>query len=386
MFVPREESFSSHLRSPAVTSRVGVWLGICFGVALLTGVASHFAQAHTWWFPYPTAPSWGYRVTEGLHVISGTAAVPLLLVKLWTVFPKLFARVPRESVRLLVVHGLERASIGVLVAAAVFQLATGLANSAQWYPWSFSFRATHYAVGWVAVGALVVHIAVKLPIIRHALTSDVEDTRDDRPSTAPHSSGLTRRGLLRTTWVATGVAVLGTAGATVPFLRKVSVFGVRDGRGPQHLPVNKSARAAGVTSTALDGAFALSITHGRRTRKLSRHDLKAMPQRTASLPIACVEGWSAGATWTGVRVRDLLDLVDAPPGSDVQVGSLQKHGPYTSTLLQGNFTDDSDTLLALMLNGEELSIDHGFPCRVIAPNRPGVLQTKWVHTLEVMSG
>ncbi len=51
-----------------------------------------------------------------------------------------------------------------------------------------------------------------------------------------------------------------------------------------------------------------------------------MTQRTESLPIACVEGWSAGAEWTGVRVRDLLDLVDAPTGRDVDVYSLQPSG------------------------------------------------------------
>ena len=64
----------------------------------------------------------------------------------------------------------------VLVAAAIFQLATGLANSAQWYPWAFSFRATHYAVAWIAVGALLVHVAVKLPVIPRALTTDLDET------------------------------------------------------------------------------------------------------------------------------------------------------------------------------------------------------------------
>jgi DMSO/TMAO reductase YedYZ molybdopterin-dependent catalytic subunit len=44
---------------------------------------------------------------------------------------------------------------------------------------------------------------------------------------------------------------------------------------------------------------------------------------------------------------------------------------------------DPLTLLALRLNGEELSPDHGYPARLIAPNRPGVLQTKWVGRLEV---
>ncbi|MFI1769566.1 molybdopterin-dependent oxidoreductase, partial [Streptomyces sp. NPDC020800] len=36
-------------------------------------------------------------------------------------------------------------------------------------------------------------------------------------------------------------------------------------------------------------------------------------------------------------------------------------------------------------NGEELSPDHGYPVRLMAPNRPGVLQTKWVGRLEVLS-
>ena len=173
----------SRLRSPAVTARVGLWLGICFGLAFVTGLISHWAQTPSPWLPFPTSPSWGYRVTQGLHVIAGTAAVPLLLVKLWTVFPKLFARPPREVARAGCCTALERVSIAVLVAAAIFQLATGLANAAQWYPWHFTFRPTHYAVGWVAIGALVVHIAVKLPIIRAAL--DLR-RRQHRPGPARH--------------------------------------------------------------------------------------------------------------------------------------------------------------------------------------------------------
>jgi hypothetical protein len=381
--LPREEDFSSRLRSPAVAARIGAWLAVCFGTAFVTGLYSHYAQAHVWWEPYPTRPVWLYRVTQGLHVLSGTAAVPLLLVKLWTVFPRLFQRVPRASVRELAVHTLERASIAVLVATAIFQLASGLANASQWYPWSFSFRATHYAVAWVAIGALLLHVGVKLPVIRRALQSPVEDGSLDRPTTRPVSTGLSRRGLLRTTWLAAGLAVLASAGSTVPALRRVSVFGVRSGDGPQQLPVNKSARAAGVTATAFDPDYRLTLEYDGHRAAISRGDLQAMGQTTVVLPIACVEGWSAGATWTGVRVRDLLDLVGAPAGSDVRVVSLQPSGPYRETLLQGSFADDPLTLLALRVNGETLSIDHGYPCRLIAPDRPGVLQTKWVTRIEV---
>jgi hypothetical protein len=381
--VPREEDFSSRLRSPAVAARIGVWLAVCFTVAFLTGLYSHYAQAQVWWLPYPTRPVWLYRVTQGLHVLTGTAAIPLLLVKLWTVFPKLFQKVPRGSARTLTLHGLERGSIAALVGAAIFMLASGLANAAQWYPWSFSFRATHYSVGWIAVGALVVHISVKLPVIRQALGAPVEDESLDRPSTRQTAAGLSRRSLLRTTWAAAALAVVASAGSTVPALRKISVFGVRSGDGPQDVPVNKSAKAARVTATALDPAQRLTVTYEGREKTFSRSDLERMRQTTVALPIACVEGWSADATWTGVRVRELLALVGAPTGSDVRVVSLQQAGPFRETTLPADFADDPLTLLALELNGEALSIDHGYPCRVIAPNRPGVLQTKWVDRLEV---
>ena len=45
-----------------------------------------------------------------------------------------------------------------------------------------------------------------------------------------------------------------TVGQSVPFLRRVSVFGVRDGDGPQDLPVNRTARAAGAIAAATDPA------------------------------------------------------------------------------------------------------------------------------------
>ena len=381
MRIPTEADFRSRLRSAAVTARVGLWLGICFGVCFATGMVSHYAQNAAHPVPFPASPAWGYRVTQGLHVVTGTAAVPLLLVKLWTVYPRLFRR-PERGWRRLLLDALERASVLLLVASAIFMLASGLANSAQWYPWSFSFRTTHYAVAWVAVGSIALHVAVKLPVIRGALGADVEETAYDR-ATATEPGVLTRRGLLRTTWLAAGVAVVATAGIAVPALRRVSVLGVRSGDGPQGIPVNKSAAAARVTATATRADYRLVVANGDRTVTLSRAELVAMPQSTHVLPIACVEGWSAGGTWTGVRVRDLLDLVGVPRGTDVHVVSLQESGPFTTTVLHGNFAADDRTLLALALDGEPLSIDHGYPARVIAPDRPGVLQTKWVARIEV---
>jgi DMSO/TMAO reductase YedYZ molybdopterin-dependent catalytic subunit len=148
--------------------------------------------------------------------------------------------------------------------------------------------------------------------------------------------------------------------------------------------VNRTAGAARVTETAVDPAWRLEIVtkHGRT--RLSMDQLTNLPQRTAELPIACVEGWSQSAVWTGVPVADLIELVGAEPGATVRIESLERRGAYRISTLPGTHTANHDTLLALRLNGEPLDLDHGFPCRIIAPSRPGVLQTKWVHRLEVL--
>ncbi|MBM0240535.1 hypothetical protein JNW88_31855, partial [Micromonospora sp. ATA32] len=105
---------------------------MAFTLCFATGLLSHIAQHWTWW---PTRPVNLYRVTQGVHVLSGIAAVPLLLVKLWSVYPKLFVRPALGSATRL----LDRLSLYVLIGAAFFQLATGLFNSAQSYPWRFTF-------------------------------------------------------------------------------------------------------------------------------------------------------------------------------------------------------------------------------------------------------
>jgi len=381
---PTPDSFTSRLRSPAVAARVGLWLGIAFGTCFVTGLVSHYAQLPSHPIPFPTSPSWGYRLTQGLHVTSGIASIPLLLVKLWSVLPNLLEAVPLGDARRLLLTGLERASIAVLVAASIFQLATGVANAAQWYPWSsFSFPTTHYAIAWVAIGALVLHIAVKLPVIRDVLTSDIDATTHDRAS-ATTPGPLSRRALVRTTFAAAAVATLATAGSTVTWLRQVSVFAIRTGEGPGGVPINKSAKAARVEESAASPDWRLEVVvDGTVAGSLSYDDLRALPQHIVGLPIACVEGWSAQGTWSGVRLADLLASFDAPADRDVSVTSLQESGPYRRTILPANFAADDRTLLALDLSGEQLSLDHGYPCRLIAPNRPGVRQPKCATRLEV---
>ncbi|WP_445167076.1 molybdopterin-dependent oxidoreductase [Mycolicibacterium sp. Dal123E01] len=362
------------LRGTAVTARVGVALGIAVAVCFFTGLISHFIQHPTPWFLWPTRPVWLYQLTQGLHVISGIAAIPLLVVKLWSVYPKLFERpIIGGPVRLL-----ERASILVLVGSMIFQLSTGIANIAHWYPFKFFFTTSHYAMAYVAAGAVIVHIGVKLPVIRQALGEPLEE-----PPTGALRTGPNRRAVLAGTWLAVGVATIATAGQTIPWLRRVSLLAPRSGDGPQGVPVNRSAVAAGVLDSARSPDYRLTVA-GASTKTFSIEDLAALPQSTCRLPIACVEGWSATADWTGVVLQDLLKEVGSKPNSDVRMTSLEPPGPYSRTVLPARHTRDSQTLIALKLNGQTLDIDHGYPCRLIAPARPGVLQTKWLSKIEVV--
>lgn len=365
----------SRLRSTAVTARVGIALGVAVAVCFATGLISHFIQHPQPWFGWPTRPVWLYRLTQGLHVASGIAAIPLVVVKLWSVWPKLFERpVIGGPVRML-----ERASILVLVAAILFELSTGLLNIAQWYAFKFYFPTAHYAMAYVAAGAVLVHLAVKLPVIRRALGEPLDDLAEGG------QVGPSRRTVLRGTWLAVAAATVVTVGQTVPVFRRVSVLAPRTGEGPQGVPVNRSAAAAGVGRAASSPLYRLTVANGGRTREFSLDDLRAMPQATFRLPIACVEGWSADAEWTGVVLSELVATVGGSPDADVRMVSLEPPGPYSRTVLPARHARDSQTLIALQVNGETLNLDHGFPCRLIAPSRPGVLQTKWLSRVEVMS-
>ncbi|MFI1395525.1 molybdopterin-dependent oxidoreductase [Streptomyces sp. NPDC020681] len=369
-------TFSGRLHDARTATMIGRWLGAAIAVCFVTGVLSHYLQHPPDWLEnvLPSRPYWGYRVTQGLHVASGIAAIPLLLAKLWTVYPRLFVWPPLKSLR----HALERLSVAVLVAAALFQLFTGLLNTIQWYPWPFSFVPVHFAVAWLLAGAVVLHVAVKYPEIKAHWSSRAAGTLE-----LPAADGPDRRSLLTGVAAAVGAVTLTTVGQSFTPLKRFDLLAPRHpDHGPQGLPVNRTAAAAGLAGVSTVH-WRLTVV-GDRSYALTLDELAALAQHTVTLPIACVEGWSKSARWTGVRVRDLVRSAGGRPDSTVRVVSLEKRGTYRVMEMGADYTEDPLTLLALRLNGQVLSLDHGFPARIIAPNRPGVLQTKWVTRMEII--
>lgn len=174
------EAFQHALATPGRTTRttvvVGRLLGAGFVLCFFTGLYSHFLQEPLPWMRFPTWPTNLYRITQGLHVATGIACVPLLLAKLWSVYPLLFGFPPFRTIR----QALERVSIAVLISGAFVQLVTGVLNTYQWYPFPWAFRDVHYALAWVIIGALVLHVAVQLSKIMYYWRDRTASSDGDR--------------------------------------------------------------------------------------------------------------------------------------------------------------------------------------------------------------
>ncbi|MEU6199736.1 molybdopterin-dependent oxidoreductase [Streptomyces sp. NPDC047061] len=333
-------------------------------------------------FSWPTDPYWLYRVTQGLHVTLGIALIPVLLAKLWSVVPKLFTLPPARSLA----HALERISLLLLVGGGLFEFTTGVLNVQLDYLFPGSFYPLHFYGAWVFFAAFLAHAALKTPAALRAVRRRRLD-EGELAAPRPDPSTVSRRGAL---WFVGGASLLllvTTAGQSIGgALRRTALLaphgGADPGSGPNGFQINKTAAYAGIDAKETgEEAWQLVVTgRGGRTVRLSRARLLELPQHSAALPIACVEGWStADQWWRGVRLRDLAALVgyDGDP-PDVFVESIQRHGAFRRAALRANQVADPRSLLALQVNGEDLSSDHGYPARVIVPAAPGVLNTKWV--------
>jgi len=408
----RRPFWRSPLRGPWLTAIFGLVLLIGVTVMFLTGLLSyaaydpqlagndltpHKGALGFYLFTWPTGPTWLYRLNQGAHVTLGLVLVPVLLAKLWSVIPKLFDWPPARSPA----QALERLSLLLLVGGAVFEFATGILNIQLDYIFPGSFYTLHFYGAWVFMAAFVAHVALRLRRMVTALRSRRLRTELRTPLAAtepepadpdllvtpnPAAPTISRRGVLGL--VAAGSATLFglTVGQSLggPFRRLalLAPHGQSAGSGPNDFQINKTATGVGIRAEQAGAQWRLQLRGPGPAIELSRQQLLAMPQRRAALPIACVEGWSTSdQTWTGVPLRDLAGLVGSPRPAALHVESLQQHGTFRSARLAANQVMHPDSLLALAVNGAELSLDHGFPARIIVPAAPGVHNTKWVSRL-----
>ncbi|MCU1673526.1 MAG: hypothetical protein JWN77_1639 [Frankiales bacterium] len=406
LFNPR--LWKSPIRGPWLTSVFAAVLLVGLPILIVTGLLSYLAYQPQFpgnafpgdvhglrlpYFTWPTNPSWLYRLNQGLHVGLGLALIPIVLAKLWSVIPKLFAWPPARSAAQL----LERASLALLVGSILFELATGVLNIQYDYVFGFDFYTAHYYGAWVFLAAFVTHVALKLPVmvrslrsrrlrdeLRTPLAATVPEPLDEHGLVAidPDDPTISRRGALAVVGGASLLITAVTLGETVGWRPSalLSARGQDYGDDPTDFQVNRTARTAGIPKDV--SGWTLTVV-GASTVTLTRDELLAMPQHTAELPIACVEGWSTVQTWTGVRLRDLVRLAGVERPESGVVTSLEKRGAFARAVLNRKQLVEPDALLALTVNGVDLSPDHGYPARIIVPAAPGVHNTKWVERIEL---
>ena len=401
----------SPLRGLWLTSVLGSVLLIALPIVILTGLLSYIAYGPQFgqaipgdvgWlklptFEWPTDPSWLYRLNQGLHVGLGLVLIPIVLAKLWSVIPRLFAWPPSRSIAQL----LERVSLLMLVGGILFEIITGVLNIQYDYIFGFSFYTAHYYGAWVFVAGFVIHIAIKIPRMwaglrsmpmRNVLRTNRADTApepyepDGLAPDNPDTPTISRRGALALVGGGALFVAVITAGQTLGgWTRQTALLLPRGrvrGEGPNDFQINRTAAAARITPDSTGERWRLTLTGGPSPVVLDRTALIAMPQHTARLPIACVEGWSTTETWTGVPLRDLARLAGVPEPKSAFVRSVERFGAFNRATLQPNQVLHPDSLLALRVNGVDLSPDHGFPARIIVPAMPGVHNTKWVASID----
>jgi DMSO/TMAO reductase YedYZ molybdopterin-dependent catalytic subunit len=309
------------------------------------------------------------------------------------VIPRLFVWPPFRSIAQV----LERLSLLMLVGGLLFEIVTGVLNIQYDYIFGFSFYTAHYFGAWVFIVGFAMHITIKIPHMvnglrslpmREVLRTSRADTRPQSPDPAglvaanPAEPTMSRRGALAL--VGSGVALIAmlTVGQTIGGGARGAALLLPRGRGRGDFPVNKTAVAAGIGPESVGASWVLTLRGGPSEVVLDRAMLAGMRQTSARLPIACVEGWSTVQTWSGVRLAELARIAGVPAPRSARVTSLQRGGAFSAATLQANQIRDPEALLALRVNGADLSLDHGYPARIIVPALPGVHNTKWVASIE----
>jgi DMSO/TMAO reductase YedYZ molybdopterin-dependent catalytic subunit len=125
-----------------------------------------------------------------------------------------------------------------------------------------------------------------------------------------------------------------------------------------------------------------------RQVELTYAELVALPIIEQFVTIACVSNLVGGdlignARWTGVRLREVLEMAGVQSTADQLVGR-SVDGFTAGMPVEWVMDPAREPMIAVGMNGEPLPRDHGYPARLIVPGLYGyVSATKWLAELEL---
>lgn len=118
-----------------------------------------------------------------------------------------------------------------------------------------------------------------------------------------------------------------------------------------------------------------------RPAAFSLAELKSYPTRSQITHLACEEGWSFIAEWTGVPLSHVLNLVGVQPQAKYVVYHSIQKGWWDSVDMADAL--HPQTLVAHSFNGGDLPPGHGGPLRIRVPRQLGYKSVKYVTRLTV---
>jgi DMSO/TMAO reductase YedYZ molybdopterin-dependent catalytic subunit len=133
--------------------------------------------------------------------------------------------------------------------------------------------------------------------------------------------------------------------------------------------------ARGPWTLQVDGAV-------KKPMRLTLDQLAAIPSRSQKVNHYCVEGWTAVATWTGVRVSDLAKLVE--PTADAQYVDFASFDNDYHESWDMESAMHPQTLIAYAMDGRWLGANHGAPARLHSPVKLGYKSTKYLVRVTFM--
>ncbi len=186
-------------------------------------------------------------------------------------------------------------------------------------------------------------------------------------------ASLTRRSFIAR--AASGTVIAAMGGGMLYTLsdrltREARAMTTNDGR-PRLPPGQRALEAlrpmGGTPGSPSVSDFRLKI-HGEveRPLELDWAGLLAQTQTEQECDVHCVTGWSLlGATWKGVRLKDLADQVGVKPNARHVVFEAA-HGYTANVLLREALAPD--VLIAHRHDGRPLARPHGAPVRAVVPS------------------
>jgi len=117
-----------------------------------------------------------------------------------------------------------------------------------------------------------------------------------------------------------------------------------------------------------------------RPTTLTLSQILGMPYVHEVRTYQCVTGWVIKDThWQGISLRHLMSLVQ-PTKAARYISFYCADGAYTESLSMEQ-ASQPDVLLAYKLNEKPLSVDQGFPIRLVVPGMYGYKFAKWVNRI-----